>query len=297
MVASNNASLPANFEYKLMRKRVIINREGNEGLGIIVSGGTDKQYIRGNSSCFVSSIREKSPAFDVLNVGDLIYTINGNSLKKLSHAESLRLFVNLKPGTVTLEISEHAADIIKNHPNHLNPASPTNLSAQSFRRKRHSTTSSESMAALIVNSASDSFNSKCYSSSILPDEEEVYEGMTSYGEKNEVTYTPYSRHRFISSSSSIYGKGPIKYPTGTEYFEDDEDDLMERASTVSHAPSIRSDYPVDEMMVMETPRRRIYSCGDMAEEEAVFYSECVLLTVGVTTAALAGYVAYRYFSK
>lgn len=116
-------------------------------------------------------------------------------------------------------------------------------------------------------------------------------------------YTPYLRHRFISSSSSIYGKNNYnKSSASYEYMNFEDDDILERASTVSYTPSVVGNFHDENCItITETPKRkRTFSLNDnenLIDDDIIPYSEYMVAVVGVGAVATFSVLVYKYFFK
>uniref|UniRef100_A0A0N5BG65 PDZ domain-containing protein n=1 Tax=Strongyloides papillosus TaxID=174720 RepID=A0A0N5BG65_STREA len=302
------------YNFTLKKETILINRDNNDGLGFTIIGGIDYPYLPGHNGIFVVSVRPNTVVGrdGRLKAGDLIHKVNGKSLHNLKHSNAVKILKNLKPGPVVFEVTFNAEKCI------LLQLKQTSVPGKGVLRNRTSICSeilrrdtlisnTNKMAAVV---GSKNTENLFYYTPKYKEEIENYEDDTGISDSEtdkssaKNNYTPYSRHRFISSSSSIYGKNNYNRASAYyEYMNFDDDDMLERASTVSYTPSVVGNFQEDDCIITstETPRRRrtcsLNDIENVIDDDIIPYSEYVAAIVGVGVVVTCGVLAYRYFVK
>uniref|UniRef100_A0A0N4Z3J8 PDZ domain-containing protein n=1 Tax=Parastrongyloides trichosuri TaxID=131310 RepID=A0A0N4Z3J8_PARTI len=313
VVTDDNTLQFPEYNFSLKKDIITINRDGNDGLGFTILGGIDYPYFPGHSGIFIASIRPNTVVKrdNRLKAGDLIHSVNGESLRNIKHSNAVKILRNLKPGPVVFEVTFNAEKCI------IVQLKETVYPGKGVLKN----TTSISTKILCKNSASSSYINNNMTTVIgNQNTEHLFHYQPTYendeGEDTGISdtetdstslkynYTPYSRHRFISSSSSIYGKNYSKSSAMPhEIMNLDDDDMLERASTVSYAPSVAGNFQEEDCITnTETPKRRIrfFSINDLEAEtdgDIIPYSEYVAAVVGVGAVVVIGVLAYKYLYK
>uniref|UniRef100_A0A0K0DUL7 PDZ domain-containing protein n=1 Tax=Strongyloides stercoralis TaxID=6248 RepID=A0A0K0DUL7_STRER len=303
------------YNFTLKKEVILINRDDNDGLGFTIIGGIDYPYFPGHNGIFIVSVRPNTVVGrdGRLKGGDLIHSVNGKSLHNIKHCNAVQILKNIKPGPVVFEVTFNAEKcILLQLKQTIIPGkgvfkNRSSLCSEVLRRNTNLTNTNKMTAVVENQNTENLFNyTSKYKNELDRYDETDDTGISDNETDNTSTknnYTPYLRHRFISSSSSIYGKNNYnKSSTPYEYMNFDDDDMLERASTVSYTPSVVGNFHDDNCItITETPRRkRTFSLNDndnLTDDDIIPYSEYVAAVVGVGAAVTASVFVYKYFFK
>ena len=81
--------------------------QGRRPLGFSVVGGADS--AKGILGIFVKTVMADGQAFHSLLEGDQILTVNGQTLRGLSHSEAISVFKRIRSGLVRLQVVRRPA--------------------------------------------------------------------------------------------------------------------------------------------------------------------------------------------
>lgn len=97
---------------------VRLNVDPEHGLGFNIRGGIDFPHVENDGGIFITKIRDHGAVADlkrtgVMEPGDRLLEINGQSLVNVTHGEAVQVFVKAKEegrGTVQLKFVKGALD-------------------------------------------------------------------------------------------------------------------------------------------------------------------------------------------
>nr|CAD2125436.1 unnamed protein product [Meloidogyne enterolobii] len=91
-------------------KDIVILKDDEQGFGINIVGGVDKQYLPGHSGIFISRVRRED--IEGISEGDRILAVNGQKLDGMTNEDVVNLLRELS-GECTFTIETNAELVIE----------------------------------------------------------------------------------------------------------------------------------------------------------------------------------------